>query len=368
LVVEVTSQNNFMDSIIITSPSLDSEKNIGGISVLTKLTSLYNTEKKYIHFFTGRKDGDPKSLIWIIKQFFVPLKYIYVLLSNYRRVKICHINIPQDNKGICREGLIVCLSKLFKKKIIVHLRGGEYNMKNIPNIVTKCIFKKSLMVADAVICLGNNEKVFLTEKYSLDDKKIYVLENAVEIKEDISNKFFSGVLTLIFLGRIDKDKGLDEIINALKDINENFEIRFILCGTGPYEKFVVSELSKILGDKFEFHGVVTGSIKERLLSESHIFLLPSYFEGLPNALLEAMSFGLVPICTSVGSIPNVISNGINGYIIPLKDSTSISDKIQQLEKDRLKLKEIGIKAHKLMLENFSIKSYIVKLNQIYNNI
>lgn len=357
-----------MDSIIITSPSLDSEKNIGGISVLTKLTSLYNSEKKYIHFFTGRKDGDPKSLIWIIKQFLLPIKYIYVLLSNYSSIKICHINIPQDNKGICREGLIVFLSKLLKKKIIVHLRGGEYNMKSIPNIVTRCIFKKSLMVADAVICLGNNEKVFLTEKYSLDDKKIYVLENAVEIKEDISNKFFSGVLTLIFLGRIDKDKGLDEIINALKDINENFEIRFILCGTGPYEKFVVEKLSKILGDKFEFHGVVTGSIKERLLSESHIFLLPSYFEGLPNALLEAMSFGLVPICTSVGSIPNVISDGINGYIVPLKDSTSISDKIQQLEKDRLKLKEIGIKAHKLMLENFSIKSYIVKLNQIYNNI
>lgn len=357
-----------MDSIIITAPSLDSKKNIGGISVLTKLTLLYNSEKKYIHFRTGRKDGDLMSLMWIFKQFFVPFEFLYVLVINLRSVKICHINIPQDNKGICREGLFVFLSMIFNKKIIVHLRGGEYNMKDIPNSVTRYMFKKSLTTADSIICLGNNEKIFLMERYSLEDKKIYVLENAVEIKEDTLKKDYSGVLTLIFIGRIDKNKGFDEILNALNNIKDNLDFRFILCGTGPYEDYVTSEFYKILGNRFEFHGVVTGLTKENLLRKSHIFLLPSYFEGLPNALLEAMSFGLVPICTNVGSIPNVITNNIDGYLIPMRNSNVISEKIQYLNNDRVNLKNVATNAHKSIYVNYSIESYIYKLNRIYDSI
>ena len=98
------------------------------------------------------------------------------------------------------------------------------------------------------------------------------------------------------------------------------------------------------------------------------FLLPSYFEGLPNALLEAMSFGLVPICTNVGSIPNVITNNIDGYLIPMRNSNVISEKIQYLNNDRVNLKNVATNAHKSIYVNYSIESYIYKLNRIYDSI
>ena len=70
-----------------------------------------------------------------------------------------------------------------------------------------------------------------------------------------------------------------------------------------------------------------------ILKQCDLFILPSYYEGLPMALLEAMSFGLVPVVTSVGSIPMVITHGFNGFFVPLKESAGIVDSIIQLAED-----------------------------------
>lgn len=354
-----------MNSVIITSPSFDSKVNIGGISVLTKLTTDYNKAINYKHFVIGRKDGDKTSLIWLINQLVLPLKFTKFLLKN-NKARICHINMPQDNKGIIRDSILVLLSKSFNRTVVVHLHGGEYNMRTIRNILIRNIFKQILIISDTVICLGNDEKLSLLNKYGVNENKVQVLENAVEIKTNNLIKGYSGVIKIIFIGRIDKNKGFDEIIQTLKIINREINLRFILCGSGPYERFVLEELTDILGDKFEFHGVVSRSLKDKLFSESHIFILPSYFEGLPNALLEAMSFGLVPICTAVGSIPNVIKNELNGYLIPLRNSSLLSDKILYLEKNRSMLEKMGMSAYKTMFDKYSIKVYVSRLNRIYD--
>ena len=354
-----------METILITAPSLESSKNVGGISSLTKLTIAYNKERRYLRFVVGRKDGKNTSLFWFIKQIFMPIIF-FIHLKKNKNVKICHLNVPQDPKGICRESVFEIISKLFKKKIVIHLRGGLYNLKIIKNVFLRNIFKWMLSNADIIICLGNNEKTFLAKNYQIKLDKIVVLENAVEIKSNKLTKDYTGILNVLFIGRIDKNKGFDEIILMLKSLHKKIDINLILCGTGTYEKYVLKEFDRIHGGKFEYHGVVTGFDKENLISKSQIFILPSYFEGLPNALLETMSLGVVPICTNVGSIPNVIKDSQNGYLIPVKDSHSLEEKILLLDSDRKLLEKLSQAAYDTIRENYSINKYIIKLNSTYD--
>ena len=89
--------------------------------------------------------------------------------------------------------------------------------------------------------------------------------------------------------------------------------------------------------------------------------MPSYFEGLPYALLEAMAYKLVPIVTPVGSIPEIICSGVNGYLVPLHNYTAIYDYLLELKQNPDKIEEIGKRAYTTILENYSI----TRQNKIY---
>ena len=110
---------------------------------------------------------------------------------------------------------------------------------------------------------------------------------------------------------------------------------------------------------------MSGKTKCDFLRCLDVFILPSYFEGLPMSLLECMSYGAVPIVTPVGSIPEVVKNGENGLFIKIKDSDSIVKIIKELNNNRPLAKKLGENARNTIFKNFSPQVYIKKLNEIY---
>lgn len=353
--------------ILITSPSLDTSDNVSGIANLTALLIRHNNHVAYHHFRTGKKDRDLRRVQWLGKQLCLPFKFLLYLIKNYH-IKICHFNIPQEDFAIIREGALIVAAKLLRRYILVHLRGGKYNINNINKYFIKKMFEMSLILSDKIICLGETEKTFLVQNYNIADSKIISLPNAVQVSNDICEKDYNDVLNIFFLGRIEKDKGLDEIIKVLKSIDNRIEYKFMLCGTGSYEKYVIDELSTAIPDKFINCGIVTGDKKGHIMKQGHVFLLPSYYEGLPNALLESMAYGVVPICTPVGSIPSVIRDKINGYLVPMHNSDEIEKIIIDLNNNRNELKKISATAYEDIKMNYSLTDYISKLNNIYKNL
>ena len=84
------------------------------------------------------------------------------------------------------------------------------------------------------------------------------------------------------------------------------------------------------------------------------------------SLLECMSYGVTPVVTPVGSIPNVVENGVNGIFIRHHDEDSIVEAILRLDKDRVLLHALGKEARQTILNGFSPQSYVKTLNRIYN--
>ena len=139
-----------------------------------------------------------------------------------------------------------------------------------------------------------------------------------------------------------------------------------MAGKGPEEKVFIQKFSDLLGIDFEFKGVVSGDQKTGLLKECNVFLLPSFYEGLPMALIESMSFGLVPITTNVGSIKYVIGDGINGIIVNTHSSEEIAFAIEKLSKDKEYMSELSKNARQYIFNNFNPEEYIARLNEIYS--
>jgi glycosyltransferase involved in cell wall biosynthesis len=121
----------------------------------------------------------------------------------------------------------------------------------------------------------------------------------------------------------------------------------------------------LLQDDFEFKGVVSGEKKIKVLKKNNVFLLPSFFEGIPLALLESMSFGLVPITTNVGSISYVISDKENGLLVNTRSSEEIALAIEKLSLDRMFKNRLSINARNYIFQNLKPEEYVSQLNKIY---
>ena len=350
--------------ILITSPSLDTSQNVGGISNLTKLLLENNSNISYKLFVAGKKDSDPRDIKWFFKQF-------SVLYSFYQEAKkdidVDHINIPFEKASIIRDSMFALVCRLVRKPYLIHIRGGVFMGNNQTPKFFQYLIKKTLKNADHIIVLGKKEQEFITSFYHIQTP-ITVLPNAVQVPAFMPKVLNEHeTMNILFLGRIDKNKGLLEIVKALSALKTKMNFCLHIAGEGPDKAWFLEECEKNLDGKFHYHGVVAGEEKTALLAKSHIFVLPSYYEGLPNALLEAMAYGCVPVVTPVGSIPEVV-NDMNGLIVSQHNPMEIESAILSLSQNSTLYKQYSEQAYSTIKERYALSTYIQKLNQIYEDI
>jgi len=243
--------------------------------------------------------------------------------------------------------------------------------KNIIN-KTDCYWE-ILIESDNRDFIFEKEKEFINSFYGVSKNNIEVLPNSVEVPNEsvilnkINNRCLQDLpISILFIGRIDSNKGLKEILDAFKSVKaKSNSFKFYLAGTGPDETSFIAECNNILGDGFKYMGILDYKSKQKLFLQIDVFILPSYFEGLPNGLLETMSYGIVPIVTPVGSIPEVVTDSQTGYFVSVKDSLSLTCVIERIISNKGMLKELGVNCYKKINEKYSISNYIIKLNSIY---
>ena len=349
-------------NILITAPSLDAMQNLSGISSVA-LVITKNCNHCFFHYKLGGKAGRRRGLIWAGS-----LLYAYLRLPFYLRrheIDLVHLNIPCNPNGIMRDFFMVWVANLCKKKVVAHLHGGNYMTEKINNRIIASMFNYILNNTSAVIVQSEIERLFLSNTYGFSQAEI--LSNAIEVgeKKDVAG---GEVPNLLYLGRIDKNKGIKEIVSAFTKLYKEMRFRFVLCGDGPDRVGFEEELRNIMGDDFKYCGVVAGEKKTEAILQSEIFILPSYFEGLPMAMLETMGFGLVPVVTSVGSIPLVIEHETNGILVNKKDADDFYLKLKALLNNRELICRLSKQAYNTVKERFNSDKFIARLEEIYEKV
>lgn len=250
-------------------------------------------------------------------------------------------------------------------KLVNHIHGAEFDeFYTHASEKKKKLIKKVYDKCDVLVVLSEEWKERISNIISED--KIYVIENYCHIP-----KLNEGVRKkqILFLGEIGERKGcfdIPEIYKRIVDVVGN--IPLIMAGVGEVE--CVKDMLKERGilENVSFPGWIRGEEKERLLQESKYFLFPSYNEGMPMAVLEAMAYGMGIVTSNVGGIPKLIENGVSGYICTPGDIDDISEKLMELILQEEHLQECGTNAREKAIEQYSFESHVEKLQILYEEI
>lgn len=354
-------------NILITAPSLNTSKNVSGIATVVNTIIDNNKRHTYFHYLLGRPDKPMNKLVWL----FALLKQLinFPFFVHKHNIDLVHQNLPFNEKGLMRESIINFWCYLLKVPVILHLHGGEFLMrKEIPGLykyLSSQIFKHS----SKVIVLSDVEKEALQQNHLIVNS--FVLLNSVDTQKfKTENRTYDLKLPVfLFMGRIHESKGVNEIVEALKELKNKRAFKFVLCGTGPLLAYLTNKCAEFLGENFEYRGIVSGDSKQEALDSANFFLLPSrYGEGLPMALLEAMSSGLVPIVTNDASMKFVIQNEQNGIFVNKADSKDLFDKMIQVMDDLELQKSLSISARNTIVERYDVKPYVEQLNKLYDSV
>lgn len=349
---------------IITSPSLDPTQNVSGVSSVTQFIIDNNDAVEYVHFELGRKDKEKGG--WRrVPAILGRLKEWRKVLKQYPDA-IIHYNFPLSAPSILRDPLFMLEARRRNRKMVIHVHGGVFLTSLSTPWLLERIMRWVFQGKEPIIVLSESEKEALQSRFKC--RNIVVLPNCIDLSE--ASKFKRQVPTLSmelgYLGRIAETKGMAELLEACKELKrQEIPFRLHLAGNEEIEGQYLLSFEETLGDNFVYEGVVSGERKASFLKKIDTFVLPSYFEGLPMSLLEAMSFGSVPITTMVGSIPSIVEDGQNGIAIPSHSEAAIVEAVKQLLGDYSKRLALSAKAQQAIFSRFSPEEYTATLNGLY---
>lgn len=266
------------------------------------------------------------------------------------------------------------LQKIAKKHnipTVVHLHGSEFK-----KYYGECSDKKRKAISGffedcgAVITLGTLWKQYI---HSIAPKaKIHVLNNSIHIPQQTVTQEQAEV-NVLFLGVLIQRKGVADLLQAVKKLVdgkklEGIRVQFHIGGTGPEEEALKQYVRENQLDGYaDFLGWVDGETKKKALETNQVFILPSYNEGLPIAILEAISYGMPVIATNVGSIAEAVLEGENGFLVNPGDVGGYVNALQRLISDYPLRQSMAKKSRDLAEKQYDEKKYFVKLAEVFHS-
>lgn len=337
----------------------------GGITSVVSGYRDSQLEKDYdVKYIETYCDGGKIAKAMVIMKAYI--RFLYIIL--FWRPSIIHVH-SSFGGSFYRKMLFIYISFWFRTPIVNHIHGADFREFYLEaSDKKKNRIKKVYNKCSCLIALSDEWKLNLS--HIVDENQIEVVENysilnaqAIEERKTKKNGY-----NVLFLGFICKRKGCYDIpLIAEKVIRSIPDTKFVLAGTGDIDG--IKELTPMsIKEHIVYPGWVRGGDKDRLLREADIFFLPSYNEGMPMSILDAMGYGLPIISTTVGGIPKIVHQGENGYICEPGDIVGLTNGIVRLltnEEERNIAGEISVE---IVRNGYSINQNITKLERIYSRI
>jgi len=254
--------------------------------------------------------------------------------------------------------------------VVFHLHGSEMKIfvEEQPPLLQHLI---GWILAKQSVVVVLSSSWFNYVKTISPKANVEILPNFVELPElqntaSTSNK---DEVMILFLGLVGARKGIYDLLPAFKDVLVQLPtLRLIIGGNGDIDKAQALAMELEIDDHVVFAGWVGGEKKAELLRRAQIYVLPSYNEGFPVSLLEAMSWQVPVISTRVGGIPELVRDGVDGFLINPGDRSALSSAIVKLAQDAELRQKMGAAARKQVERNFSKSAVLPKLEELYRSL
>jgi glycosyltransferase involved in cell wall biosynthesis len=212
--------------------------------------------------------------------------------------------------------------------------------------------------------------------FRLKGERIHVIRNGVDTtifsrnQADARNPYsLDSRSAVLFTGRLVSHKGIDTILSAIPTILEDApDTQFVFTGAGLPEQYLSKLKDPKVKESIRFLGYLDNYFDmSRLYSSAAVFVLPSLFENCPMSVLEAMSCEVPVVASNVGGVPEIISSGENGVLIPPQDATALAKSVLMILQDKAYAFKLGQSGRRTVVERFSAKRMALETMHLYES-
>lgn len=247
---------------------------------------------------------------------------------------------------------------------------GKFTKKKLGDVITNStrIVSASSNLRDKVLGIANPKESVEVIYRGTDTQLFKPLDVDLEFKRKLSLP--DDCLVILFVGWLVKRKGVSDLLNAFGIIAAKLPQAYLLIvGDGP-ERENLEALSRIMGieKRVIFAGLVKNEEMPSYYNITDVMAFPSYGEGLPNAVVEAVSCGKPVVATNVGGIPEVIITDVNGFLIPVGDIRMLSLNLVRILTDSALRKKMGQMSRKIAEAHFNARKNAENLNDLFRRV
>ena len=284
-----------------------------------------------------------------------------VILAIRGKISVAYLHTAEKG-SFYRKAIIVRTLKKMGIPTIMHHHAAEFEAfySNLSEKGKKYV-NDTLTLTDINVVLSKSLISMITQK--APNANVKVLYNAVKCYPN--KPYNKNGKTVLFLGRLGKRKGVYDLLQVIVKLDKKIDsdIKFALCGDGEIEEVKVKVKELGIEHRISYVGWIDGEQKATFLSDTIINVLPSYNEGLPMTILETMAYGIPNISTSIASIPEVLMDGSNGFLIIPGDVEALEKKLEKLLNDNELRYKFSEESWKLINDKFALEKHMMTVKE-----
>jgi glycosyltransferase involved in cell wall biosynthesis len=276
---------------------------------------------------------------------------------------VIHIHFASRGSTL-RKMLLAQLVIHARRPLILHAHGGGFDKfhRGLPPVLRRFV-NRTLQQANLVITLSSQWRDFYIRECELAPSQVVVLPNPVRVPAKTPDRSHRSQVQFVHLGKLGQSKGSYDLVKAFFALPADLRARarLVLAGNGDVDALQQATAGE---SRITVLPWIDAAERDRLLAESDVFALPSYAEGVPMSLLESMASGLPCITTPVGGIPDVITQGVEGLLVPPGDVEQLSAAMARLITDDNLRVAAGVRAYERAGAN-DVHAYARRLAEHY---
>lgn len=217
---------------------------------------------------------------------------------------------------------------VWRRPVVLHVHGSSFDeFLETDSTLVRALQNAVFDASDVVVALSDGWAELIERR--VEPRKVTVIHNAVDVSE-YDPSFSTSPVRLSFVSNHVERKGVNELVTAIDRLAAARPVDVVIAGKGP-ESQLVEDLAEARPD-VEYVGFVSEERKRDILADSSVYVLPTYAEGVPIAILEAMAAGNAIVSTPVGGIPSVVDDR-NGMLVEPGNADALADAIRTLLED-----------------------------------
>ncbi len=285
------------------------------------------------------------------------------------RVAFVHVNLG-DRGSACRKGLAILLVRMAAVPVVLHLHAAELidDYAKAGRLV-RFLARLPFRAATCCVVLGQLWRGWLVASLGIDSSKVVIVPNGVPVspvQTVAATDPSCRTRRMLFLGNLIERKGILDLLDAVARLPTGHPPwHLTVAGGGDIERCQALAVRLGVSDRVSFTGWVDQARARILLAEADMLVLPSYDEGLPLVLLEALGMGTPVVCTPVGAIPEVLEDQHTALFVRPGDPADLSRTLQRLLEDDALRRTLSANGSALFAREFTLDVFIERLFQVY---